>query len=61
MTAEYSDIFSDLSTYIQENLLSFITGSKSLSEYDQFIETVKSMNLERVVELKQSALDRFNK
>lgn len=60
-TAEYSDIFSDLSTYIQENLLSFITGSKSLSEYDQFIETVKSMNLERVVELKQSALDRFNK
>ncbi|MCR5558297.1 MAG: extracellular solute-binding protein [Butyrivibrio sp.] len=60
-TAEYSDIFSDLSTYIQENLLSFVTGSKSLDEYDQFIETVKSMNLERVVELKQSALDRFNK
>ena len=60
-TAEYSDIFSDLSTYIQENLLSFVTGSKSLDEYDEFIETVKSMNLERVVELKQSALDRFNK
>ena len=60
-TAEYSDIFSDLSTYMQENLLSFITGSKSLDEYDEFIETVKSMNLERVVELKQAALDRFNK
>ena len=59
-TAEYSDIFSDLSTYIEENLLSFVTGSKSLDEYDEFIETVKSMNLERVVELKQSALDRFN-
>ena len=60
-TAEYSDIFSDLSTYIQENLLSFVTGSKSLDEYDAFIETVKSMNLERVVELEQAALDRFNK
>ena len=59
-TAEYSDIFSDLSTYIEENLLSFITGSKSLDEFDDFIANVKSMNLERVVELKQSALDRFN-
>ncbi len=59
--AEYSDIFSDLSTYIQENLLSFVTGSKSLDEFDDFIATVNSMNLSRVVELKQSALDRFNK
>ncbi|WP_026529090.1 extracellular solute-binding protein [Butyrivibrio sp. VCD2006] len=60
-TAEYSDIFSDLSTYIQENLLSFVTGSKSLDEYDEFIDTVKSMNIERVIELKQAAYDRFNK
>lgn len=60
-TAEYSDIFSDLSTYMEENLLSFVTGSKSLSEYDEFVDTVKSMNMERVIELKQAALDRFNK
>ena len=60
-TAEYSDIFSDLKTYIDENLLSFVTGSKSLDEFDEFIETVKSMKIERVIELKQAAYDRFNK
>ena len=47
--------------YIEENLLSFVTGSKSLDEYDEFVETVKSMNIQRVIELKQAAYDRFNK
>ena len=58
--AEYSDIFSDLQTYINENLLSFVTGSKDLSEFDGFVSTVESMNMARVKELKQAALDRFN-
>lgn len=57
---EYSQIFSDIQTYVQENTLSFVTGAKSLDEFDDFVATLKSMNIERCIELKQIALDRYN-
>ena len=47
-------------TYIDENVLSFITGAKSLDEFDAFIETIKGMGIERCKDIKQSALDRYN-
>lgn len=37
------------------------SGQDWLDEYDDFINTVESMNIKRVIELKQAALDRFNK
>ena len=58
--SEYANIFADISTYISENSLSFITGAKSLDEFDSFVETLKGMGLERCAELKQAALDRYN-
>lgn len=58
--SEYANLFADISTFISENCLSFITGAKSLDEYDSFVETLKGMQLERCVELKQAALDRYN-
>lgn len=57
---EYSDLYTDIDTYIDENVLSFITGAKSLDEFDAFIETIKGMGIERCKEIKQSALDRYN-
>lgn len=58
--AEYSQLYSDISTYLEENTLSFITGAKSLDEYDSFLENLKSMGIERCIEIKQQALDRYN-
>lgn len=58
--AEYSKIYSDISSYIEENTLSFITGAKSLNEFDNFISNLKAMGIERCIELKQQALDRYN-
>lgn len=58
---EFSSLNADLSTYISENSLSFITGARSLDQFDDFIETLKGMGLERCVALKQAALDRFNR
>lgn len=57
---EYSNIFTDLQTYVNESVLAFITGDKSLDEYDSFIETIGKYNIERCMELKQAALDRYN-
>ena len=57
---EYSNIFTDLKTYVTESVLAFITGNKSLDEYDSFIETIGKYDIERCIEIKQAALDRYN-
>lgn len=58
--AEYSKLYADINTYIQENVLSFITGAKSLEEFDSFISALNGMGIDRCKELKQAALDRYN-
>lgn len=46
-------------TYVEEELTKFIMGLRDLSEYDSFVETLKTMNIERAIELKQIAYDRY--
>jgi len=57
---EYANINADASTYIEEGCLQFITGAKSLDEFDSFLSKLKDMNYARTVELYQQALDRYN-
>lgn len=56
---EYARINADIHTYAEENIAKFVTGEKDLSEFDAFIEGIKSMNLDAVIDLKQAALDRY--
>lgn len=58
-TQEYNSIYSDIETYLDECVAKFITGAEPLSEYDHFVETLKQMGIERCVELKQAAYDRY--
>ena len=58
--AEASDILADLTTYTEENCLQFITGAKSLDEWDAFLENYQKLGAARYVELQQAALDRYN-
>lgn len=55
-----ANIMSDINTYVVENQVLFITGQKSLDEFDAFINQVKSMGIEEVVAIYQAALDRYN-
>jgi putative aldouronate transport system substrate-binding protein len=57
---EFSTIMGDINTFVTESITSFIMGSKSLTEFDNFVEQIKSMNIERAIEIQQEALDRFN-
>lgn len=56
---EYSRICSDISTAASEQSLRFVTGGRSLEEYDSFIADLETMGLGRLVELKQTAYDRY--
>lgn len=58
-SSEASAIYSDIGTAIAESVTAFIVGDKSLDEYDAFVETIKSMNIDGYLELQQAAYDRY--
>ena len=58
--AEYVTLYTDIQTLARENTVKFITGEKSLDEYEAFVEQLRSYNIDRCIELQQAALDRYN-
>ena len=56
---EYSSIGSEISTYISENYSLFITGKRSLSEYEDFHKTLKDMGMETYIQIMQEAYDAY--
>ena len=49
----------DIVTYLAENFLAFIDGSKSLTEWDGYVSTLESMGWEQVRQINQDAYDDF--
>ena len=56
---EHSTKYSDINTYLQESLAQFITGAKSMDEWDAFVDTLLDMGIEDCIALKQDAYDRY--
>ncbi len=56
---EHSAIYSDINTYLQENIAQFITGAKSMDQWDAFVEELYNMGIEDCIALKQDAYDRY--
>ena len=59
--SEYTQYYTDIEAYVQENEVKFINGERSLDEYDAYRETLKSMGIEKCIALKQASLDRYYK
>ena len=57
---EYASLYTDIETLANENTVKFITGEKSLDEWDSYVEQLKQYGIERCIELKQAAFDRYN-
>ena len=57
---EYTTIATDLSSYVTTNVLQFITGSKSMDDWDAFVEDVMgSFDIERLKELSDEAVEAY--
>jgi putative aldouronate transport system substrate-binding protein len=56
---EHSSIYSDINTYLQENIAQFMTGAKDMDQWDSFVETLYDMGIEDCIALKQAAYDRY--
>lgn len=52
-------IWTDLSTYVDEMVLKFILGQEPLDKYEEFVETIKAMDIDKVLEVKQAQYDRY--
>ena len=39
--------------------LKFILGNKSFDEWDDYVNTINGMNLDRVLEIQNAALERY--
>jgi putative aldouronate transport system substrate-binding protein len=58
---ELTVLMNDLDTYRSEMITKFITGKEPLENFDKFVETLKGMNLDRLVEIKQAQYERTMK
>ena len=57
---DYSNLYVEIESYVQENNVKFITGERSLDEYDDYRSTLKDMGIDECIKLRQAALDRYN-
>ena len=51
----------DIKTYKDESIDGFITGTKSLNEFDQYVAQLKGMGIEEVLDIYNKALEKYNK
>ena len=55
----YNGLYSDIETYMDENIVKFIVGDKPLGEFDSFVDTLVEMGIEDCVAIEQAAYDRY--
>ena len=56
---ELARIETNMRTYRQEMTFKFITGQESLDNFDDYVESLRSMGLEEAIQIKQDGLDRY--
>lgn len=58
---ELAKIRTDLETFYNEYSLKVILGNESVDSFDQYLEQMKTLKVERAIEIVQAALDRYVK
>ena len=58
-SSKYYSLYTDIETYMDENIVKFIVGDKSLDEFDAYVETLIGMGIEECVAIEQAAYDRY--
>lgn len=59
-SSKTSSIMNDVKTYRDEMINKFIMGAEPISNFDKFVQTIKSMGIDEAIKARQAALDRFN-
>lgn len=49
----------DIQTYVEQMNVAFISGNTDLTEFDSYLTTLKNMNVEELIKIKQAQYDRY--
>jgi len=55
-----SKIMGDINTYVSENVSKFIMGEKPLSEFNDYVSTIRKMGIDDAIAVYQAAVKEFN-
>ncbi|MCL2833575.1 MAG: extracellular solute-binding protein [Treponema sp.] len=58
---EQARIMNEINTYVNEMVTKYILGTENLGTFDTFTAQVRRMGIDRVLEIQNAALDRYNK
>lgn len=61
-SVQYTSIFNDINTYVSEFKSQVISGTVKITDetWSNFVDQLNSMRIDRCIELKQAAMDRYN-
>ncbi|WP_159888136.1 extracellular solute-binding protein [Paenibacillus puerhi] len=60
-SSEMAKIMNDINTLIDEMTLKILLGSEPVEQFDSYVAKMKSLRLDRAIEIQKAALDRYNK
>ena len=58
-STEAANIYSDIQTLCMESIAKFITGDKSLDEFDSFVEQIEDMGIQDYLDIYQDCYDEY--
>ena len=56
---ESATITNTLNSYVKENAIDFITGRRSLDDFDKFVKELEDQGLEQLLQIQQDSYERF--
>lgn len=56
---EFGKIMNDINIFKDEMYFKFITGTESIDNFDKYIAQLKKMNIDRAIQIEQTAYDRY--
>ncbi|MEG0642189.1 MAG: extracellular solute-binding protein [Clostridium sp.] len=57
---DLATIMTDIDTYREEQFVAFVTGAQPMEKFDEYVEVMKQLNIDRAVEIKQAGVERYN-
>ncbi|RED55557.1 extracellular solute-binding protein [Cohnella lupini] len=59
-SSEYATIMNDINTLVDEMTLKIILGSEPIDKFESYVDKMKSLKLDRAIEIQSAALQRYN-
>ena len=59
VSGELATLKTELITYCEESITRFVTGEQSMGQFDTFVNQLKSMGVDRYIEINQKAYDTY--